>query len=79
MFSLMLSIWDDFSEWVSTKWSQPVFFLVIAFLGIFGVMGILGFLKGNKFDKDKKPFRWSSLVMSVICFAVMAVLCMAKF
>lgn len=79
MFSLMLSIWDDFREWVSLKWSQPVFFLVIALLGIFGVMGILGFLKGSKPDKEKKTFKWGSLVLSVICFAILAVLCIAKF
>lgn len=77
MMSMICNIWDDFSLWVSS-WSQLTYILVMCALSIVALVNILGFLKGNKFNKDKKPFKWISLVLTLVMFAIILVLALAK-
>ena len=79
MVSMLCSLWDDFSLWVTNDWSQLVFIFVVGLFGIFGLMGVLSFLKGPKYNKEKKPFKWGVLVMSILMFALMGVVLAARF
>ncbi len=79
MKTMLLSLWDDFSNWVTLGWSDTTYIIVMCVLGIFAMVNILNFLKGNKFNKDKKPFKWPSLVICLVLFAIMAVLSMARY
>ena len=75
----LLNIWDDFSNWVTTGWSDTVFIIVICAFGLIALTCVLGFLKGPKFNKDVKPFKWGNLVVCIVALAVIAVLSMAKY
>ncbi len=75
--SMICNIWDDFSLWV-TGWKDLTYILVMCALSIVALVNILGFLKGNKFNKDKKPFKWVSLVLTLVMFAIILVLALAR-
>ena len=77
MMSMICNIWDDFSLWVSS-WSSLTYILIMCALSIVALVNILDFLKGNKFNKDKKPFKWVSLVLTLVLFAIIIVLAVAK-
>ena len=77
MMKMICNIWDDFSLWVSS-WSQVTYIIVLCVLSILALVNILGFLKGNKFNKDKKPFKWGALVLTLVLFAIIIVLAIAK-
>lgn len=79
MVSMLCSLWDDFSLWVTNGWSNLTFIFVVGFLGLFGLMGLLSFLKGPKYNKDKKPFKWGVLILSLLMFGLMAVVLAARF
>mgnify|MGYP001624776368 len=77
MFSMLCSLWDDFSMWVTNQWSQTTYIIVVCVLGVLGLMALLSFFKGS-FDKGKKP-KWGTLILSIILFAILAVICFARF
>lgn len=77
MFSMLCSLWDDFSMWVTNQWSQTTYIIVVCVLGVLGLMALLSFFKGS-FDKGKKP-KWGILIFSIILFAILAVICFARF
>ena len=79
MVSMLCSLWDDFSKWVSVDWSNTTYIIVVCVLGILGVMGLLSFLKGPKYNKDKKPFKWGTLVLSLLLFGILAIISCARF
>lgn len=77
MFSMLCSLWDDFSMWITNQWSQTTYIIVVCVLGVLGLMALLSFFKGS-FDKGKKP-KWGTLILSIILFAILAVICFARF
>ena len=77
MMSMICNIWDDFSLWV-TSWADLTYILVMCAFSIVALVSILGFLKGNKFNRDKKPFKWASLVLALVMLAIILVLGLAK-
>lgn len=77
MFSMLCSLWDDFSMWVTNQWSQTTYIIVVCVLGVLGLMALLSFFK-TSFDKGKKP-KWGTLILSIILFAILAVICFARF
>lgn len=74
---MLLSLWDDFSNWVTVEWSQTTFAIVISFLGICGLLSFLSFFKGN-FNKGKK-IKWGNLVLALFLFGLLAVISVAKY
>lgn len=79
MVSMICNIWDKFTYWVSVEWSQLTFIIVASVFAIIALTNILAFLKGNKYNKDKKPFKWGSLAMTILAFGILAILFAAKF
>lgn len=79
MLSTLCTIWDRFRDWVTNGWTDTTFVLVIVGLGILGVMGVLTFLKKTKPEKEKKPIKWSGIVLSIVMFGLMIVLFLAKY
>ena len=77
MFSMLCSLWDDFSMWVTNEWSQTTYVIIVCVFGVLGLLSLLSFFKGS-FDKGKKP-RWGTLILSIILFALLAVVCVARF
>ncbi|MBP3431280.1 MAG: hypothetical protein J6K39_00240 [Clostridia bacterium] len=77
MMSMLCGLWDDFSAWVTLEWSQMTYVLVMCALGILGTFGLLSFLKQSK-GKEKKPFKWSSLVLCLLLYGLLAVLAFAR-
>lgn len=77
MFSMLCSMWDDFSMWVTNQWTQTTFVIVVCIVGVLGLFALLSFFKGS-FDKGKKP-KWGTLILSIILFALLAVLSAARF
>ncbi len=77
MSSMLCNIWDDFSNWVTLEWSQPVYIIVVCIFALLGVMGLLSFFKGS-INKDKKP-KWGVLVLSLLMFGLLAIVVAAKF
>ena len=75
--STMCNLWDNFSLWVMS-WSDVTYILVLCALGIVALINVVGFLKGNKFNKDKKPFKWIALVLTLVMFGIMIVLFIAR-
>lgn len=75
--NMLLSIWDDFSNWVTLEWSQTTYILVICIFGLCGLMALLSFFKGN-FNKGKK-IKWGKIVLAVFMFALLAVVSYARF
>lgn len=76
MISMMCNLWDNFSMWVSDKWSTTTFALVVSIFGLLGLMALLSFFK-KSFDKGKRP-KWGTLILSLLMFALMAVVFAAK-
>ncbi len=77
MFSMLCSLWDDFSMWVTDQWSQTTYLLVACAFGILGLMALLSFFK-NSFNKGQKP-KWGTLILSIVLFALLAVVSAARF
>ncbi len=75
--NMLLSIWDDFSNWVTLEWSQTTYILVVCIFGLCGLMALLSFFKGN-FNKGKK-IKWGKIVLAVFMFALLAVVSYARF
>lgn len=75
MKSMLCNLWNDFCVWVMS-WSNAVFVMVICIFGILGLMGLLTFFK-KSVNKDKKP-KWGMLIISIIMFALLAVICVAR-
>ncbi len=74
---MIANIWDKFSNWVTVEWSDLVFGIVVCVFAVIALESILTFLK--KSNKDKKPFKWGSLILTLLCFGILAVLFAAKF
>lgn len=79
MMSTLLGVWDDFSLWVSTGINQTVYIIMMCIFGVLGTMGLLGFLKGPKYNKDKKPFLWIPLAICIFMYGLLALFAAAKF
>lgn len=79
MFSTLCNIWDDFSNWVTLGWDYTVFIIVVAIFAVLGGLAVVSFVKGPKYNKEKKPFKWGSLIFGLVMFGLMAVLLMARF
>ncbi len=77
MFSMLCSLWDNFTMWVSNGWSQTTYIIVVCVFGLCGLLALLSFFK-KSFDKGKKP-KWGMLILSLIMFALLAVVCVARF
>lgn len=76
MNSMMLDIWGWFCSKVSSL-SNTTFSLIVTILGVCALLGFLSFFKKN-FDKGK-AIKWTQLVITILLFAVVAVLCLARF
>ncbi len=79
MRTLLLNLWDDFSNWVTHVWSPATYAIVVTIFGLIALTCILGFLKGPKFNKDVKPFKWGSVVICVVCLLVIGVISLARY
>ncbi len=79
MRTMILSVWDDFSKWVSVDWSETTYIIIMCALGILAMMGILAFFKGDKYHKEQKPFKWATLVGCIICLGLIALFSAARF
>ena len=79
MMSMLCSLWDKISTWVTDSWTQLTFVIVVCAFGILGTMALLAFLKGPKFNKDKKPFKWGSLILCLLMYGLLALVCAARF
>lgn len=77
MNALLLSAWDDFSNWVTLGWNQTTFVIVVCVFGICGLLAFLSFFKGN-FNKGKS-IKWFKLVVALLMFALLAVVSAAKY
>lgn len=77
MFSMLCSMWDDFSMWVTNEWTQTTYIIIVCVFAVLGLLSLLSFFKGS-FDKGKKP-KWGILILSIILFALLAVVCAARF
>ncbi len=77
MNSMLLSLWDDFRNWVTVGWSQTTYIIVVCVFGLCGLLSLLSFFKGN-FNKGKK-IKWGSLVIALIMFALLAVVSIARY
>ena len=75
MMSMICSVWDDITKWVSS-WNQTTFIIIACVFGLCGLMGVLSFFK-KSINKDKKP-KWGILIVSVLCFVLMALLFVFK-
>lgn len=73
--SMLCSFWDDVVNWVS-NWSQTTFIIVVCIFAICGLMGLLSFFK-KSINKDKKP-KWGVLVVSILCFVILALIFILK-
>lgn len=72
-------LWHKFSYWVTVEWSYLVFIITVCIFALLGGLALVSFIKGPKYNKEKKPFKWGSLVVSILMFGVMAVLLIARF
>ena len=77
MLSMLCSMWDDFSNWVTNTWSDATFIIVVVIFGVLGQMTLVSFLKGS-FDKGKRP-KWLTLILSIILLVLMGVLIYARY
>lgn len=77
MNSMLLSLWDDFRNWVTVGWSDTTYIIVVCVFGICGLLSLLSFFKGN-FNKGKKV-KWGSIVLSLVLFALLAVVSIARY
>lgn len=75
--SMLCNLWTDFQDWISHGWSDVTFYIVISILTILGLLALSTFVKGS-YNKEGKV-KWLKLVGSIICLAVVTVLCVAKF
>lgn len=74
---LLLNIWNDFSSWVTNGWSDVTFWLVVGLCSIVALLGMVSFVK-KSYGKDGK-IKWSTLIWSIILFAIVAVVCVARY
>ena len=75
--SMMLGLWNDFSNWITNTWSDVTFLIVVSIFGILGLLALLSFFKGN-FDKGKKV-KWLKLVFALVMFGLLTLLCCVKY
>lgn len=75
MMSMLCNIWNDFSAWVFS-WSQLTYIFVVCIFAILGLFGLLAFFK-KSVNKDKRP-KWGMLIISIIMFALLAVVVAAR-
>lgn len=79
MRALLLNIWDDFSNWVTHGWTDLTYILVVGAFGLIALVSLLGFLKGPKFNKDVKPFKWGSVVLCILSLLIIGVISLARY
>lgn len=77
MVSMLCSLWDDFSKWVTVSWTQTTYIIVVCVFGLLGLMALLSFFKGS-FDKGKKV-KWGKLILALLLFGLLAVVSAARF
>ncbi len=77
MNSMLLSLWDDFRNWITVGWSETTYIIVVCVFGICGLLSLLSFFKGN-FNKGKK-IKWGSLVIALIMFALLALVSIVRY
>ena len=65
-------LWNKFSYWVTVEWSYLVFILIVCIFALLGGFALVSFVKGPKYNKDKKPFKWSTLIVAILMFGLMA-------
>ncbi len=77
MFSMLCSLWDKFSMWVTNEWNNTTYIIVICAFSLFGLYALLAFFK-KSFDKGKRP-KWGMLILAILMFALVAVVSAARF
>ena len=77
MLSMLCSMWDDFSNWVTNSWSDATFIIVVVIFGVLGLMALVSFFK-KSFDKGKKP-KWLTLILAIILLVLMGVVIYARY
>ena len=70
MNGMLLSLWGKMSDWVSTKWTQTTYIIVVCILGVCGLLLLSTYLKSN-FNKGKKV-KWAPLILALILFGLLA-------
>lgn len=74
---VLCNVWTDFQDWISHDWSDTLFYVILSIFAICALLLLSTFVKSS-YNKEGKV-RWLKLVGSVLLFAVVAVLCVAKF
>ena len=77
MISMLCSLWDDFSMWVTDVWSSMTYAIVVGIFGVLGLMALLSFFK-KSWDKGKKP-KWGQLFLAILMFGLVALISIARF
>ena len=75
--SMLCNLWTDFQHWISNDWTDVTFYIVMSIFAIIGLLALVSFVKGS-YNKDGK-IKWLKLIGSVVCLAIVGVLCAAKF
>ncbi len=78
MSSMLCDVWQDFCYWIVNDWTDTAFYAVVSILTICGLLIFVSFLKSTYSNGDIK-FKWGSFIFMLVIFAVVAVLCVAKF
>ena len=76
MSGMLCDVWQDFCFWV-VGWGDIAFWVVVSIFTVIGLLALVSFIK-KSYDKDGKV-TWGVLIMAIIVFAIVAVLCVAKF
>ena len=76
---MLLNVWTDFTDWISNDWSDTTFFFIMSVFLVLGLMALLTFIKKSYNNNKSDKIKWSMLVLSILMFAIVAVLCVAKF
>lgn len=77
MNGMLLSLWGKMSDWVSTKWNQTTYIIVVCVLGVCGLLLLSTYLKSN-FNKGKKV-KWGPLILALIMFGLLALVSALRF
>ena len=73
---MLCDVWQDFCSWI-VGWGDIAFYVVVSVFAVIGLLAMVSFVKKSYAKEDK--IKWGTLILTVIMFAIVAVLCIAKF
>ena len=78
MSGMLCDVWQDFSMWV-IGWGDIAFYVVVSIFVVIVLLALVSFIKKSyNYAKDDK-IKWGLLIFAIVMFAIVAVLCIAKF